>query len=97
MNLSWVEIFVRHLLKRNPSVKAAAKILVFAKVRKNLSTKGAAAKNDYPAAIKTKDPRQQLVIWLLTLRSKKADMDSPRMSKAKPRNEITFMSSMRRC
>ena len=58
MNLSWVEIFVRHLLNRKPSVKAAAKILVFAKVRKNLSTKGVAAKNEYPAAIKIKDPRQ---------------------------------------
>jgi hypothetical protein len=55
---SRLEIVVFHLLNKNPSVTPAAKILVFAKVRKNLSTKGAVAKNKYPAAIKTKDPRQ---------------------------------------
>jgi hypothetical protein len=51
-------MFVRHRLNNSPSVIAAAKMLVLAKVIKNLSTKGAAAKNPYPAAIKTKDPRQ---------------------------------------
>jgi hypothetical protein len=53
-----MEIFIRHLLNKNPRVTAAAKILVFAQVSRNLSTNGAAAKNIYPAAIKTNDPRQ---------------------------------------
>ena len=50
-------MFVRHLLKRSPSVKAAAKILVFAKVTNIRSIKGAVAKNVYQAEIKSNDAR----------------------------------------
>jgi hypothetical protein len=58
ITFSRLEIVLFHLLNKSPSVTPAAKIHVFARVIKNLSTKGTAANNEYPAAIKTKDPRQ---------------------------------------
>ena len=57
-NLRMPEMFVRRLRNNNPSVIAEVKMQVFAKVIKNLSTNGDAAKKAYPAAIKTKELRQ---------------------------------------
>lgn len=54
-NLRMPEMFVRHLRNNNPSVIAEVKMQVFAKVIKNLSTNGAAAKKHIQQLSKPKN------------------------------------------